>query len=168
MMSKDHNQKTEQELREEQKFLQGFTDIKSLRSEMASTKADMGAIFKRLKDIGWTKVDIDFAFSLEDKDVGQVIADFERKIRIAKMFGHQLGRQLELLDKDRTPQQDRAYEDGLAAGKLRRANNNPYHAGSKEADAWQRGFNEGHEFINRDMDGAVNGTSQDEGEQAPD
>lgn len=163
MMSKEHNQKSEQEIREDQAFLRGYSDIKGKKSEIASTTADMGVVYKRIKDIGgWTKKDVEFAMSLEDKDVGQVIAEFERKIRIAKLFGHQLGRQLELMDKDRTPQEDRAYEEGLAAGKLRKPNSNPYHPGTKEADAWQRGYNEGSEFINKELDLAVNGT------QAPD
>ena len=165
MMSKDHNQKTEQELHEERVFLNGFTELKSYRSEMATTKADMGATYKRLKDLGWSKKDIEFAFSLEDKDVGQVIADFEQKLRIARMFGHQLGRQLELLDKDRTPQDERAYEDGLAAGKLRKPGNNPYAIGSSSYDAYQRGMNDGTEFINKDLAEAVNGKGD---EEAPD
>lgn len=163
MMAKDHNSKTDQELKEEQRFLQGYTEIKGLKSDMASTKADMGTVYKRLNDMGgWTKKDIEFAESLEDKDVGKVIADFERKIRIAKLFGHQLGRQLELMDKDRTPQHERAYEEGLAAGKLRKSGVNPYHAGSKEYDAYQRGMNDGTEFINKNLDEVVNG------EEAPD
>lgn len=156
-MTRDHNEKTQQELYEDQQFLKGFSDIKEKRSEMAGTKGDMGATYKRLKDLGWSKKDIEFAFTLEDKDVGQVVADFERKIRIAKLFGHQLGRQLDLMDKDRTPQDDRAYEEGLGAGRLRKSAVNPYAPGSQEHQRWQEGFNEGHAFINKDLAAAVNG-----------
>lgn len=156
-----HNEeKTEQELYEDQQFLRGFADLKILKSDMAGTKGDMGAIYKRLKDLGWSKKDIEFATTLEDKDIGQVIADFERKIRIAKLFGHQLGRQLNLLDADRTPQEDRAYEEGLAAGRLRKnESSSRYDPGSTAGQAWLKGFNEGHAFINRELDAAVNGAS---------
>lgn len=150
-----HNEKTEQELYEEQKFLEGYAELKNLTSDMAGTKADMGVIFKRLKDMGWSKKDIEFARSLEDKDVGQVIADFEQKIRIAKLFGHRLGRQLDLLDADRTPQVDRAYDEGLAAGRRRLEATNPYQAGSEEGQAWQRGMNDGTEIANRDLAAAM-------------
>lgn len=158
MMPRDHNEKTEQELYEDQQFLKGFSELKEYRSEMAGTKGDMNATYKRMKDVGgWTKKDFEFAQSLEDKDVGQVIAEFERKIRIARLFGHQLGRQLDLLDQDRTPQVDRAYEEGLAAGRLRKSATNPYQSG-EEQQRWQQGFDEGHAFINKDLAAAVSGT----------
>lgn len=155
MSTKGHNTKTDQELYEEQKFLEGYSELKSHTSEMAGIKGDMGAIYKRLKDLGWTKKDIEFAASLEDKDVGQVIADFERKIRIARMFGHQLGRQLDLMDADRTPQEDRAYDEGFAVGRRRGSSVNPYHAGSAEGQGWQKGFNDGNELANKDLAAAV-------------
>ncbi|WP_235972481.1 hypothetical protein [Brucella pseudogrignonensis] len=155
MMTRDHNTKTEQELYEEQKFLEGFANLKSMESDMAGTKGDMNAEYKRLKDLGWSKKDYDFAKSLEDKDVGQVIADFERKLRIARMFGHQLGRQLDILDKDRTPQEDRAYDEGFAAGRRRKSATNPYQPGSQEFQNWQKGMNDGTELANKDLSSVV-------------
>lgn len=156
-MNKGHNEKTEQELYEDQQFLKSYADLKDLRSEMAGAKGDMNAAYKRSKDAGWSKKDFEFAQSLEDKDVGQIIADFERKIRIAKLFGHQIGRQLDLLEKDRTPQDDRAYEEGKAAGMLRKSASNPYQGGT-ELQRWQEGFNDGTTFINRDLNAAMNGS----------
>lgn len=161
MATLGHNTKTDQELYEEQKFLEGFKNIKSLESDMAGKKGDIGAEYKRLKDLGWSKKDIEFAKSLEDKDSGQIIADFERKIRIAKMFGHRAGRQLEMLDEDRTPQVDRAYDEGFAVGRRRGDASNPYHAGSQEAQNWQKGFNDGNELSNKDLAAAVNDQQPD-------
>lgn len=161
MTTKDHNQKTEQEIYEEQQLLKGFAELKSFRSDMAGIKGDMGATYKRLKDLGWKKSDIEFAFSLEEKDVGQVISDFENKLRIARLFGHQLGRQLDLLDQDRTPQEDRAYDEGLAAGRQRKSATNPYTPGSPEYQRWQKGMNEGTAIANKAMDKAMNGSSED-------
>lgn len=146
-----HNEKTEQELYEEQKFLEGYAEIKELKSEMAGKKSDIGAVYKRLKDMGWSKKNIEFAQSLEDKDVGQIIADFEQKIRIARLFGHRLGRQLDLLDADRTPQEDRAYEEGFAVGRQRKDVTNPYQLGSQEYQRWQEGVNEGNALANREL-----------------
>ncbi|WP_421983396.1 hypothetical protein [Roseibium sp.] len=154
-MARGHNEKTQQELYEDQQFLKAFTEVKSLDSTMAGTKGNLSALYKRLKDIGWTKKDFDFAKSLQDKDVGQVIADFERKIRIAKLFGHALGRQLDFLDQDRTPMVDRAFEEGAAAGRLRQEMSNPYQPGSEEHNSWQSGFNEGNTFINKDLAKAI-------------
>lgn len=167
-MARDHNEKTQQEIYEDQQFMRGFSDLQGLRSDMAETKADMGAIYKRLKDLNWSKADVEFALSLQDKDVGQVIADFERKIRIAKLFGHRLGRQMSLLDEDRTPQDERAYAEGKAAGMLRRQVNNPYHPGSAEARSWDRGNRDGNAFINKDLAEAIGASSEDVGDENDD
>lgn len=155
MMTREHNEKTPQELYEDQQFLKGYAEIKGHNSEMAGTKADMGAVYKRLKDLGWSKDDIKFAESLEDKDVGQVISSFERKIRIARLFGHRLGRQLDILQTDNATEADRAYEEGRQAGLLRKTNINPYQIGSEKYDAWQKGNNDGHAFINQDLKAAM-------------
>jgi hypothetical protein len=155
MMTSTHNEKTAQELYEDQQFLKGYTDIKSHESAMAGTKGDLGAVHKRLKDLGWSKKDVEFAKSLEEKDVGQVIADFERKIRIAKLFGHRVGRQIDLLKSDSATEADRAYDEGRLAGMMRKPNVNPYAMGSEKYDAWQRGNNDGHAFINEDLQSAL-------------
>jgi hypothetical protein len=155
MMSRDHNEKTDQELYEDQQFLRGFGELNGLRSDMAGTKGDMNAVYKRLKDLGWSKKDLEFAQSLEDKDVGQVVADFERKIRIAKLFGHRIGRQLDLLADDKTPEVDRAFEAGRAAGVLRKTVANPYQPGTAEYERWEDGNKDGHQFINKELGAAV-------------
>ena len=51
MMPRHHNEKTEQELYEEQQFVKGFADLKSLESEMAGTKGEIGGLYKRLKAV---------------------------------------------------------------------------------------------------------------------
>ena len=154
-MNKDHNQKTERELFEEQQFFANFNQIKEYRSDMAGIKGEMSGLYGRLKDLGWSKKDVEFAMSLEDKDVSEVIRDFENKLRIARMFGHQLGRQLDLLDADRTPADERAYEEGRAAGMRRASNSNPYGMNTESGQAWQRGFNDGNELINKELSEAV-------------
>ena len=94
------------------------------------------------------------SLSLDEKDSGEVIAEMELKIKVAKILGHGLGRQLDLFP-DRTPVEDRAYEAGLAAGKLRKPNANPYDPASPAGQAWQRGMNEGTEFINKDLEKVI-------------
>lgn len=158
--TKGHNRTTEQEQYEEQQFLRAFGEIADIESSMAGEKGDLAAIYGRMKAIGFSKADFKFAKSLRDKDVGQIIEDFQRKIRISKMFGHQLGRQAELFDKDRSTAEERAYDEGLAVGKLRGDASNPYDPSSKPGQEWQRGLNDGNEFINKDLADAVAGGSE--------
>ena len=145
-----------QEQYEEQQFVKSYSELKLLESKGAGIKADMGVIYSRLKDMGWSKQDFVFARSLQDKDVGEVIADLEKKIRIARVMGHPLGRQLSLLDSDPASEDEKAYEEGYLCGKLRKENRNPYDIGSDKGQGWQRGFNEGNSFVNQDLSAVIN------------
>ncbi|RWF44274.1 MAG: hypothetical protein EOS65_02545 [Mesorhizobium sp.] len=146
------NGPSEREQWEEQQFLNGFRQIKDIRSNIAAEMGDAKDIYDRIKKAGgFTKADIKWALELDDKDATEIIATMKRRLRIARMFGHGVARQIEMFDADRTPADDRAYGEGLAAGKLRRDASNPYGADSPQGQAWQRGMNDGTEFINRDL-----------------
>ncbi len=161
MSKAGHNVQTEREQWEEQQFHNGLRQIKDLDSEMAGTKGEIGGVYKRLKDIGFSKADMKWAMELDDKDASEVISTMERRLLIAKMMGHRVARQFDMFDKDRTPAEDAAYEEGLASGKGRKSNSNPYDPGSIQGQRWQAGFNEGTAFINKDLDSAVNGAGSD-------
>jgi uncharacterized protein (UPF0335 family) len=152
-----HNVQTEQEQYEEQQFHRGLSEIRSLKSEIAGTTSEIGHVYKRLKEHGFTKADMKWAMELEDKDRSEVISTMERRLRIARMMGHPIARQLDMLDKDRTPAEDAAYEEGLGAGKGRKANSNPYDQSSIQGQRWQAGFNDGTAFINKELDVSLNG-----------
>lgn len=146
-----HN--SEREQFEEQQFLNGYRQIQGFKSDIGETMQEINEVYKRLKNLGFTRADVKWAMELEEKDSGEVIATMQRRIRIAKMLGHGLARQIELFNADRAPIEERAYEEGLAAGKLRKANANPYGHDHVAHQEWQRGFNDGTEFVNKDLAG---------------
>ena len=145
------NGQTEREQWEEQTFLNSFRQIKEHKADIAGTMGEISGIYDRIKNIGFTKADVKWAMELDEKDATEIIATMARRLRIARMFGHGVARQIEMFDADRTPADDRAYGEGLAAGKLRRDAANPYGADSPQGQAWQRGLNDGTEFINKDL-----------------
>lgn len=144
-------QNTEREQWEEQHFLNGFGQIKAYKADIAGTMGDINAIYERLKKIGFTKADVKWAMELDEKDASEIVATMQRRLRIARFFGHGVARQMEIFEKDRTPAVDAAYERGVADGKLRKENANPFGMDSAQGQAWQRGFNDGTEFINKDL-----------------
>ena len=146
-----HNIQDEREAFAEQTFLNVLREIRDRKSAIGEEMAEINEAYKRLKPLGFTKADVKWAFELEEKDSGEVIATMKRRLRIAGMLGHGLARQLDLLDQDRTPLEDRAYEEGLAGGKLRKDATNPYGADSKAGQRWQQGLNDGTAFANRDL-----------------
>jgi hypothetical protein len=137
---------------ENQQFLKGLREISNLESDMAGKKSDIGAVYRRGEQCGgWTKADFKWAQELEKKDAPKVIATMERRIRIARLLGHGVARQFSMFDEDRTPLDERAYEEGYAAGALRKPMANPYGLESPAGQAYQRGFNDGNAFINKDL-----------------
>ncbi|MER9355526.1 hypothetical protein NKI61_19850 [Mesorhizobium sp. M0514] len=156
------NGQTDREIWEEITFLNSFRQIKEHRSEIAGAMGEIGGIYDRIKNIGFTKADVKWAMELDEKDATEVIATMARRLRIARMFGHGVARQIEMFDADRTPADERAYGEGLAAGKLRKDAGNPYGADSPQGQAWQRGMNDGTEFINKDLASQFEEPSGDE------
>lgn len=145
------NEADERNQLEEQQFLKGFSQIKDIKTNIALEMGDAKEVYAKLKTFGFTKADVKWAFELEEKDSGEILATMQRRLRIAKMLGHGIARQFELFEQDRTPLEDRAYEEGLAAGKLRKEMANPYDLSSEAGQAWQRGFNDGTAFINKEL-----------------
>jgi|GEM_PF-3398646 len=146
-----HNVQDEREQFIQQTFLNGHVQLKGIKSNIAVEMSDAKEVYARLKPYGFTPADFKWAAELEDKDAGAIIAMWERRLKIARWMGHGVARQFDMFDEDRTPIEERAYEEGLAAGKLRKDATNPYGADSKAGQEWQRGLNDGHAFANKDL-----------------
>lgn len=142
-------------------FIREFQNIQDAETDMAEKKGTMSGIYKRLESAGFTKDHITFAKTLTKKNVAEVILDFQMKIAICRIMGHAAGRQLDMLDKDRTPIEDQAYADGLAAGKLGRSPANPYGMETIAGQQFQAGMNDGNAFRNQALNEAINGPSAD-------
>ncbi|ABS12955.1 hypothetical protein I6H96_11440 [Brucella anthropi] len=152
-MNAGHN--VDQEKLDEQRFLNGFREIKELKSDIGGTMGTINGVYKTLKAAGFTKADVKWAFELEEKDSGEVIETMKRRLRIAAMLGHGLARQIDLFDEDRTPLSERAYLEGMAAGRLRKEMTNPHDLSTEAGQEWQRGFNDGTSLANIDLSSAL-------------
>ncbi|NTS31300.1 hypothetical protein HQ945_08530 [Phyllobacterium sp. BT25] len=150
----------------EQVFHETLGVIKQDKSEIAGIMSGMKDNYKRASNAGIPKSVFKWAQELEDKDINDVIRDLEWKIRVARWLGHPLGRQLDLLDVDRADAEERAYAEGLAAGKGRKENINPYGVDSPMGQAWQRGMNDGTAFANKDLSKTINGEDPGFSEEA--
>lgn len=140
----------------ERAFVREYASIKEVETEMAEDKGKLSGCYKRLENFGFTKDDIKWAKDLEKKNASEVVATMQRRLAIATMMGHGVARQFSMFDKDRTPIEDAAYMEGLAAGKLRRANSNPYGMETAAGQNWQKGYNEGNAFANEALAEALN------------
>ena len=141
---------------QERAFIREFTAIHDAETEMAEQKGVLSGIYKRLENAGFTKDDVKWAKELQKKNVSEVVATMKRRIAIATVMGHAIGRQMEMFDKDRTPIEDAAYLEGLGAGRMRKANANPYGMETVAGQSWQRGMNEGTAEANAALAEAMN------------
>ncbi len=146
---------SEREQYEEQQFLRGVRTIQDHKSDIAGTMNEINQVYKHLKQFGFTKSDVKWAFELEEKDAPEVMATMQRRLRIARFLGHGVARQMELLETDRTPLVERAYEQGLNVGKLRKEMACPFDIGSEAGQAFMRGVTDGTAFINAELAAAI-------------
>jgi len=142
---------------QEKAFIREFQNVKDEEAAMAGSKGTLAQIYKRLENAGFSKEHIAFAKTLEKKNVSEVMADMEMRIKICRVMGHAAGRQLDFLDKDRTPIEDQAYTDGYSAGKFGRPATNPYGMETMAGQRWQQGFNDGNVFRNEALAEAISG-----------
>lgn len=138
-------------------FIREYAAVKAAETDLAGRRGELAQIYKRLEQLGFSKEHVAFAKGLEKRNVAEVIADFEMKIKICRMMGHAAGRQLDMLDKDRTPLEEQAYGDGFSAGKFGRGGANPYGMETIAGQRWQQGLNDGNAFRNQALNEAVNG-----------
>ena len=141
---------------QERAFIREFGAIKEAEAEVAEQKGVLSGVYKRLENAGFTKDDVKWAKDLEKKNVSEVVATMRRRIAIATIMGHAVGRQMDIFEKDRTPLEDAAYLEGLGAGRMRKANANPYGMETAAGQNWQKGFNEGTAEANQALAEAMN------------
>ena len=140
-------------------------------ASMAGTKGEIAGIYKNLDSANITKADIKWLNWALKNNPAEVMDTMQRRFGMLRAFGHSAGRRFDLFDKDRTPIEDAAYEEGRARGRLRGENANPYGMDSVAGQNWQRGFNDGHaernqmdaELLN---DNIIKGSEPDDGGDA--
>lgn len=130
--------------------------IKSANADVAEAKVTLRAAEKGLKDVkklaqseGTALVDIETALRLEDGDEKVMRAEIENRIKIARWLNIPMGFQLSLLDEDRRPAVDRAFEEGKIAG-LKGGPRKPLHDPSTQQYArWLEGYAEGQAVLSK-------------------
>lgn len=144
-----HNSDSEADKIAQAVFMDSLRQIIEGKSAIASTMGDLAAVYKRLGDFGITKADVKWALDLRERDAPKVLAEMRRRLRIAGWFGHQLSRQLTLLDEDRTPIEDAAFDAGHAVATMRGSTaENPHDLSTIAGQAWLRGYHQGTALMN--------------------
>lgn len=88
------------------------------------------------------------------EDPGIVPAEILRRAEIASWFALPVNFQPNMFD-DRTPLEDRAFEEGKVAGLQAKAPEAPYDAASAAGQKWLQGWHEGQRIMREDLQSAM-------------
>lgn len=122
-------------------LLQACAKVEAQQAKAAEITANIRNIRKTAKADGISPAELNYALHLRKVDPDEASALFRQQMQIAKWLNHPIGKQAELFDADRTPIEDRAFEEGKVAG-LEGLNAKPPYdavAGQKWMEGWHAG-----------------------------
>lgn len=132
-------------------FVQNLTKIERLKEAMASASGELRAAYKTAKADGFAKKDIDYAIALRKDEDDKLIDSRRRETMIARWMNHPIGTQPDLFDGvDRTPSEDRAFEDGKLAGMEGKICQPPHDPSVPQHGRWLEGWHAGQAALIRD------------------
>lgn len=150
----DHNNPkvAKEPLNEDQLQSLFFNHKKQYEKALAVKKkadADFKVVCKLLKAEGTKLSDVKLAIELEDPEAsGEMRARLERELRVARWVGAPVGTQFSLLDEvDRTPIDERTFEDGKRAGLKGEPATPPKHTPGNLISHWMGGHHEGQTIL---------------------
>jgi hypothetical protein len=122
-------------------------DIDEAVSRVKTLKSGRSTFLKTVKaEYGIdAPADLRKMIAMEDPEKeAEIRADVERTLKIAKFMAAPLGTQIDWLDVDRTPDVDRAHNEGLADGRQNKLPNyNKWAQGTAQREFYERGFETG-------------------------
>jgi len=161
MTDKNHNVKH----RQEQIFVSKLYEIMEKEAEISSLKDEIKGLKSDAKAFGIDAKDFAIAQDLLKDNGAKARKDIESLLDNASRLNMAIGREVDMFDGDPATAEQRAYYEGLQTGKLRRQNKCPY-TDQNLVQEWQRGFNEGTEFVNESLAAEVAEHEAREAEEA--
>lgn len=135
-----------------------FHHFNLIEAQKGIVKAAQDALKKLKKTAKADKVvmaDLDYmARCAALEDPGIVPAEILRRAEIASWFALPVNFQPNMFD-DRTPLEDRAFEEGKVAGLQAKAPEAPYDAASAAGQKWLQGWHEGQRIMREDLQSAM-------------
>ncbi len=162
-MKPGHN--SEQDQIKKQHFHKFLGEIKTKESEMAGTKGDLAALYDRAKTIGISKDVLKLAKKWSNKSDAEISAEVQDIVFVAKELRTAVGRQLSILDEDRAPSTEIAFDAGYMIGVSGGDATNPYDHSSDDGQAWQNGMSDGNKLRNATLLAAVEDDEPDDDEE---
>lgn len=124
-------------------FFHHLAKARRAAEEMAEAKKDFEAILKEAMEDGIPKAEMKWALKAEKQNQEKALARARRELEIARWLSLPIGTQLSLLDEDRTPAVDRAYEEGKTSGLSGKTCISPYSPDTEQSQKWIEGWHAG-------------------------
>lgn len=132
-----------------------FNAIEAQKARVKEAQDALKKLRKTAKADGIVMADLDYmARCAALDDPGIVPAEILRRAEIASWFALPVNFQPDMFE-DRTPLEERAFEEGKASGLLGKDPQAPYDAASKAGQAWLQGWHEGQRIMREDLQSAM-------------
>lgn len=128
-----------------------FNAVEAQKTIVKEAQDALKKLRKTAKADGIVMADLDYmsrCAALDDPEI--VPAEILRRAEIASWFALAVNFQPDMFE-DRTPIEDRAFEEGKAAGLQGKNPDAPYDAASKTGQGWLQGWHEGQRIMRDDL-----------------
>lgn len=157
-----HNHLSADEKQRNQKFLRSLTSYREELKKMGSARANIRHIYKENSVFNIDKRAYAYAEKLRNGDTDKLLAELRMQLWVASMVAPEIASQFDMFDEVKISEEESAYAKGYSAGARREENSNPYDG--PLGQSWQDGFNAGTEFVNAELNEAINGEDNTEGD----
>lgn len=132
-----------------------FRQIEDQKAKVKEAQDALKKLRKTAKADGCVMADLDYmARCAELEDPSIVPEEIRRRAEIASWFALPVNYQPDMFA-DRTPLDDRAFEEGKAAGLAGKNPEGPYDAASSAGQRWLEGWHEGQRIMREDLQSAM-------------
>jgi ribosome modulation factor len=146
-----------------------FHHFNLIEAQKLKVKAEQDALKKLRKTAkadGLVMADLDYMARCADLEDPTIAPDeLRRRAEIASWFALPVNFQPDMFT-DRMPLEDRAYEEGIAAGLQGRDPAAPYDATSEAGQRWLQGWHEGQRQMRDDLEAAMSKRNAEKREEA--
>lgn len=132
-----------------------FRRIEDQKAAVKAAQAELKTLRKAAKADGCVMADLDYMARCADLEDPEIVPEeIRRRAEIASWFALPVNYQPDMFV-DRAPIDDRAFEEGKAAGLRGKNPEAPYDAASKAGQEWLRGWHEGQRIMRDDLQSAM-------------
>lgn len=134
------------------RFFTHMNPIWELEQQRVEIVAQITKAKRTAKADGFESYEINQGLEIRKAEKPETVDNqMARKMAVLKFMNQPAGYQFNFLDEDRTPDTERAYNEGISAGLREETPNNPFGQGTPQYGAYEDGWRDGQDQLGSEM-----------------